>query len=120
MWGFFALALLGSACPAAALAQQRTSAARLALVELAGVLGESHAIRQACEGRGDQFWRGRMQQLLEQEAAEAGLKTPLSVAFNNGYHAGQGRYRKCSAAARARARSIAASGKALSERLEAP
>ena len=112
------LVILAAAPPA--LAQQRTPTAQRALVELSRVIGESHAIRQACEGARDQFWRVRMQQLLVQEASEPAMRTQLSVAFNDGYHAGQGRYPKCRKAARAEARRIAASGKALSEGLGAP
>jgi uncharacterized protein (TIGR02301 family) len=101
-----------------AFAQERSPAERQALVQLARVIGESHAIRQACEGAEDQFWRGRMQGLLDQEAADQGLKTRLSLAFNDGFHAGQALYPKCTDAARAEARKIAASGQALAEKLE--
>ena len=118
MWGCFAL--LGLAVASPAIAQQRTPSTRQALVELSRVIGESHALRQACKGAGDQFWRVRMQQLLGRDASEPALKTLLSVAFNDGYHAAQERFPKCGKAARTEARRIAASGKALSERLEAP
>ncbi len=112
------LVLLAAASPA--LAQERSPAGRQALVELSRVLGESHAIRQACEGSADQLWRERMSQVLEQEAVDQRLKARLSIAFNDGYHSGQALYPKCSPAARAEARRIAASGQALSEKLETP
>jgi len=103
-----------------ALAQERSPAERQSLVDLARVLGESHALRQACEGEADQVWRGRMHDLLEQEAADQGLKTRLSLAFNDGFHAGQALFPKCSEAARAEARRIAASGRALALKLAGP
>ena len=114
----WALAVLAAASPA--LAQQRPPAARQALVVLSKVLGESHAIRRACEGADDQFWRGRMQRLLDVETQDPGLKTQLSVAFNEAYNAGQAHYPKCSALARAEARRIARAGRTLSDRLEQP
>lgn len=114
------LLILALAAASRALAQERSPAERQSLVELARILGESHAIRMACEGEEDQFWRGRMRQLLDQEAADQGLKTRLSLAFNGGFHAGQALYPRCSDAARAEARKIAASGQTLSEKLEGP
>jgi uncharacterized protein (TIGR02301 family) len=116
--GLSLILALTTALPA--LAQERSPADRQSLVELARILGESHAIRRVCEGAEDQFWRTRMQRLLDQEAADQGLKTRLSLAFNDGFHAGQALYPKCTDAARAEARKIAASGQALSERLEGP
>ena len=38
-------------------------AAERALVDLAYAIGESHALRQVCQGDGDQYWRERMEQL---------------------------------------------------------
>lgn len=111
-----ALLLLASS----ALAQERTPAERQWLVDLSRILGESHALRQVCVGPDDRFWRARMQSLLDQEAADEALQSRLSVAFNDGYHAGQALYPKCSDAARAEARKIAASGEALSEKLSEP
>ena len=90
------------------------------MVDLARVLGESHALRQACDSPEDQFWRVRMRGLLEQEAAEQGLKTRLSVAFNEGYHSGQALYPRCSDAARAEARKVALTGEMLAKKLAGP
>ncbi len=112
------LALLATTSPA--LAQERSPAARQTLVELSRVLGESHAIRQACEGSADQQWRERMAQMLEREDADQALKARLSIAFNDGYHSGMALYPKCSPAARAEGRRIAASGQALSGKLGSP
>lgn len=112
--------ILALAAAFPAFAQERSPAERQSLVELARVLGESHAIRMACEGEQDQFWRERMQRLLDQEAADQGLTTRLSLAFNEGFHAGQALYPRCSDAARAEARKIAGAGQTLSEKLKGP
>ena len=61
-----------------------------------------------------------MQGMLNQEAGEQGLTTRLSIAFNEGYHSGQALYPKCSEAARAEARKLAAKGELLSEKLAGP
>ncbi len=90
------------------------------MVDLARVLGESHALGQVCDSPDDQFWRVRMQTLLEQEAAEQGLQTRLSIAFNDGYQSGKALYPRCSEAARAEARKIAAGGETLSGKLAGP
>ena len=113
----FALGLL-SAVPA--LAQERTPAERQSLVDLARALGESHALRQVCDSAEDQHWRARMRELLDQEATDQRLKTRLSIAFNDGYHAGQALYPKCTEAARAEARKVAGQGRALSLKLAGP
>ena len=105
---------------AAAQAQERSPAERQGLVDLARVLGESHALRQACEGPRDQFWRSRMQRLLAVEAADQGLKTRISVAFNAGYGSGRSLFPKCTDAAQAEARRIAGDGQKLSLKLALP
>ena len=64
------LAILLAACATPALAQERTPAERQVLVDLAYVLGESHALRQTCEGAGDMLWRSRMEEMLRVEAAD--------------------------------------------------
>jgi len=105
---------------APASAQERAPAQRQALVDLARILGESHAIRQVCEGPQDQYWRRRMQQLLVVEAADQGLKTRISLAFNAGFGSGKALYAGCTDAARAEARRIARTAQGLSETLARP
>jgi len=106
--------------PAAALAQERSPAERQSLVDLARVIGESHALRQTCEGPQDQYWRSRMQQLLGVEAADQGLKTRIATAFNAGYGSARSLFAKCTDASRAEARRIAGLGQALSVKLGTP
>ncbi len=103
-----------------ALAQERSPAARQGLTDLARVLGSSHALRQACLDRKDQSWRTRMQQLLDVEAPDQGLKRRLMQAFNAGYDAEQAVYPACSSAAEAESARLAQHGRALAQQLEGP
>jgi uncharacterized protein (TIGR02301 family) len=106
-----ALALTGISGPAAA--QDRPPAARQALVDLANVLGQSHAIRQACSKRKDFSWFRRMEQLLQVEAADQSLKNRLVRSFNDGYAAGQAGYPACGKDSQAAAVRLAQRGEAL-------
>lgn len=114
------LAILLAACATPALAQERTPAERQVLVDLAYVLGESHALRQTCEGAGDMLWRSRMEEMLRVEAADQGFVTRLTLSFNSGYAAGQAGFPSCDAALKTEARRVAARGKQLSARLSGP
>lgn len=55
------------------------------LLALSRALGESQALREACEGKQDQYWRSRMMRLLSLENAEGAAGAPLTAAFNAGY-----------------------------------
>ena len=112
------LAALVAAAPA--WAQDRTPAERQSLVDLARILGESHAIRQICEGPQDRLWYGRMQRLMQVEAADQALTRRLTLSFNAGYGAAKALYPECTGAARAEARKIARTAQGLSESLEGP
>jgi len=101
--------------PAAAAA--RDAAHRQVLVELSAVLGESHAIRQACEGREDQFWRAPMLRLLEVEAAPLDFTNDLKGAFNDAYSSALDAYPACSPRSRQAEAEAAARGRALARRL---
>jgi uncharacterized protein (TIGR02301 family) len=113
-----ALALIALAAPA--LAQERNPAERQVMVDLAYVLGESHALRQTCEGEGDMFWRSRMEEMLRVEAADQGFANRLTLSFNSGYAAGQAGFPTCDAGLKAEARRIAARGRQLSAKLSGP
>lgn len=101
------LVLVLSALALPALAQERTIEMREALVQLARVLGESHALRQTCEGTDDQFWRSRMNRLAETEQAEPVLEREMKDAFNAGFAGARRLYSDCSEPAR-RAERLAA------------
>jgi uncharacterized protein (TIGR02301 family) len=114
----FALILLAFATPA--LAQERAPAERQVLTDLAYVLGQSHALRQTCEGSGDMLWRSRMEELLKVEAADQGFANRLTLSFNSGYAAGQASFPACDATLKAEAKRIAQRGRTLSARLSSP
>ncbi len=103
-----------------ALAQDRTPTQRQTLSDLAYVLGQSHALRQACQGVTDQFWRGRMVKLVEAEAPDPAFNTRLNSAFNAGFSAAQARYPACGPDSRAAEAAAAARGQALAGSLAKP
>jgi uncharacterized protein (TIGR02301 family) len=85
-----AFAALPPATRRSALAQDRSPAERQTLLDLAFTLGESHALRQVCEGAGDQYWRARMMRLTEVEKADQAFDAQLRDRFNTGFAAGPG------------------------------
>lgn len=104
-------ALAAAAAPAAA--QDRSPAVRGSLLDLAYVLGESHALRQACRGEADQYWRARMIRLVEVEAPDTALEGRLRQSFNTGFATRRSAYPACTAASRQAEAAVAARGRAL-------
>lgn len=102
------------------MAADRTPVQRQALTDLAYVLGESHALRQACHGEADQYWRARMQQLFEVEDPDQAFAGQAANAFNAGFAAGQAGHPKCTAKSRAAASRAAAKGRRLAAVLASP
>jgi len=100
-------------------AQERGPPERQTLVDLAYAIGESHALRQVCQGDGDQFWRDRMVQLTETEAADAGFETRLNQAFNSGFAARQAQFPSCGPDSRKAELAVARKGEGLSRKLAA-
>lgn len=100
-----------------ALAQERDPAARQTLVNLAYVIGESHALRQVCQGAEDQYWRERMYRLIETESPDQAFDRRLKESFNSGFIAGQAQFTACSPQSRAAEAKVAGQGRALAERL---
>jgi uncharacterized protein (TIGR02301 family) len=109
------LALLCGLGPA--LAQDRNPAERQTLLDLAFTLGESHALRQVCEGSGDQYWRARMMRLVEVEKADQAFDAQLRDRFNTGFAAGQGEFTECGEASLRAERQAAVKGRTLAARL---
>jgi uncharacterized protein (TIGR02301 family) len=101
----------------AASAQERSPAQRQTLIDLSYILGESHALRQACAGAVDQFWRLRMQRLVQAEQPDAALDKRLKEAFNTGFVAGQTGFPSCSPQSRQEEARAAARGRALAATL---
>jgi uncharacterized protein (TIGR02301 family) len=110
-----ALAIVAMGFPAAA--QDRSPAGRQDLSDLAYVLGEAHALRQACQGATDQFWRQRMVRLVQTEQPDPGLERRLRENFNTGFAIRQGQFPACTPASRRTESAAMARGRALSERL---
>ncbi len=114
----FALALI-SAFAAPAIAQERPPAERQTLIDLAYALGESHALRQACAGDGDQYWRDRMMQMTETEASDAAFSGRLTQAFNSGFATRQTEFPSCTPASKRAELVVARKGQSLASQLSA-
>ena len=111
-------AVLIIACMAtAALAQEREPDERQRLLDLAYTLGESHALRQTCEGVNDQFWRSRMVRLTEVEQADQGFDVQMRERFNTGFAARQGEFPLCDATSRKAEQQSARKGQTLALKL---
>lgn len=109
------LALAAVAFPV--LAQDRSPALRQNLVDLAYVLGESHALRQACAGLDDQYWRTRMMNLVSTEKPDTALDARLKESFNTGFASRQSEFQACSPASRRAELAAANHGLDISNRL---
>jgi uncharacterized protein (TIGR02301 family) len=114
----FVLAMLAVLAPAAAgVAQDRGPVERQKLLDLAFAIGESHALRQLCQGAGDQYWRARMMRLTDVEKADQAFDAQLRARFNTGFAAGQGEFPRCDEASREAAQASARRGQALAASL---
>ena len=113
---FATLALLIALLPGAVLAQDRDPASRQALVDLAFVLGQVHALTQLCDP-GDQHWRTRMLAMVETDGGDHAFAERLRGQFNTGYISGQSQFTACSAESRRAQAQVAARGAAISKRL---
>jgi uncharacterized protein (TIGR02301 family) len=100
-----------------AMAQDRAPAERQMLLDLAYTLGEAHALRQACAGEDDQYWRDRMARLIEVEAADEGFTTQLQSKFNAGYNGRQAEFPTCTPESRSALTAAAQRGQGLAEKM---
>lgn len=98
-------------------AQDRAPVERQTLLDLAFTLGESHALRQVCEGGGDQYWRSRMVRLTEVEKADQAFDAQLRDKFNVGFAARQGEFTGCDEASRQAEQAVARKGQGLAAKL---
>ncbi len=105
---------------AAVLAGAAPAPGRPGLPDLAYVLGESHALRQACRSREDMYWRDRMERLLDAEGASDAEAARLTRAFNAGFAAARTAFPGCDVRARAAAAETAGRGRALAQALASP
>jgi uncharacterized protein (TIGR02301 family) len=111
------LAVAVAAWGGSALAQDRGPVERQTLLDLAFTLGESHALRQVCEGGDDQYWRSRMVRLTEVEKADQAFDAQLRERFNTGFAARQGEFPGCEDASRQAEQTVARKGQALAAKL---
>lgn len=112
----FALALF-STLASPVVAQERPPEERQTLIDLAYTLGESHALRQACSGEGDQYWRDRMVRMNDTEAADEAFAGRLTQAFNSGFATRQTEFPSCSPASKRAEQAVARKGQSLSGQL---
>ena len=90
------------------------------LAELSKVIGAAHAVRVACNGVDDQYWRSYMQQILGLEAPERGpLRERMVEGFNRGYQQSEARNGRCSANSAQAEAEYAREGRRLSDELAA-
>lgn len=86
--------------------------------QLAGVLGELHALAFLCQGSGAQAWRRRMEELLALEAPEGSPRRQRMITrFNDGFRHHQQRRTRCGAESEMEEQRLALQGQALSETL---
>ena len=111
------IALLLTATATMALAQDRAPPERAMLGDLAYAIGESHALRQLCEGPNDQYWRDRMLRLTQVEEADPSFDAVLRERFNTGFAAGQADATACGPASKKAEAETAARGQALASKL---
>jgi uncharacterized protein (TIGR02301 family) len=107
------IALLLMAAPAAA---QVPLPPREGMVrDLSYVMGQSHALRQICRGKTDQYWRARMRKLIELESAAGGAT--YTDHFNAGFKDAFARFPTCSITSKLAERRAAENGRALANLL---
>jgi len=87
------------------------------LADLAHALGRSQAIRETCDGVGDQLWRSKYMRLLDLERPDAAGSARVRAAFGAGYAAAKADYAACSPQAREALGAAAQKGRVLAERL---
>ena len=100
--------------------EQRPPEQRQAVIDLAYVLGESHALHRACAGDQDNTWRARMARLVRTEDANPTYKQSLTESFNAGFVARHAEFPTCTAKSQAEERSAAERGRRLARRLATP
>jgi len=116
----FLTALLGCSPFAMAQASGQSQDYFRNVIDLAQTLGQAHAVRVACNGRGDQYWRQYMQNLLELEAPYGGgLRRSMVNGFNAGFSEGSDANPTCNSEAIAAEKTYAAKGQILSNQLAA-
>jgi len=109
--------VLAALVAAPVLAQERDADGRQQLLDLAYALGESHALRQVCQGETDQYWRARMARVTEVEQAGDALDVQMRERFNSGFAARRSEYPICDPDSRRAEQQAARRGQALALKL---
>lgn len=99
------------------LAQERDAKDRQRLLDLAYTLGESHALRQACQGESDQYWRSRMVRLTEVEQADQAFDAQMRERFNTGFASRRSEYPTCDDASRKAEQQVSRKGQSQAQKL---
>lgn len=110
-------AVLASFVSTPVLAQERDARERQRLLDLAYTLGESHALRQVCQGDGDQYWRSRMVRLTEVEQADQAFDAQMRERFNTGFASRRSEYPICDDASRKAEQQVARKGQSQAQKL---
>jgi uncharacterized protein (TIGR02301 family) len=87
------------------------------LLRLSEILGAVHYLRELCGANEGQYWRERMQGLMDSEGSSALRRARLSRAFNQGYRSYSRTYNTCSPSAQTAITRFLAEGAQLSEAL---
>lgn len=103
-------------CASPSYGQERDPASRQQLLDLAYVLGEAHALRQACRPD-DQYWRNRMRRLIQVEFPDEPFADRLADRFNTGFTVREAQFTTCDARTRAEEQAVAARGRRMSDAL---
>ncbi|MFN0217939.1 MAG: TIGR02301 family protein [Hyphomicrobium sp.] len=87
------------------------------LLRLSEILGAVHYLRELCGANEGQYWRERMQGLMDSEGSSALRRARLSRAFNQGYRSYSRTYNTCSPSAQTAITRFLAEGAQISEAL---
>lgn len=87
------------------------------MMRLSEILGAVHYLRELCGANEGQYWRQRMQDLMEAESPSALRRAKLSRAFNQGYRSYSRTYNTCSPSAQTAITRFLGEGAELSEGL---
>jgi len=85
------------------------------LLRLSEILGAVHYLRELCGANEGQYWRDRMQDLMNAEGTSALRRAKLTRAFNQGYRSYSRTYNTCSPSAQTAITRFLSEGSQLSE-----
>ena len=85
------------------------------LMRLSEILGAVHYLRELCGANEGQYWRDRMQDLMNAEGSSALRRARLTRAFNQGYRSYSRTYNTCSPSAQTAITRFLTEGSQLSE-----